>query len=148
MIRGTVMINILPNLYLHHIQIIGGTLISVNGDPDERQCFGDFYNDGRVAWASILARVALTLRRGSWLVLRIFGPTGECTRPCRPDRRRVLRNANGRFLRVPRRFLGWAARNPSSHLWLRPKAAQRSLRLILRSQKSSPGQPRDMTVAL
>ena len=41
MIRGTVMIDILRNLYLHHIQIIGITLISVNGVPDDCQCFGD-----------------------------------------------------------------------------------------------------------
>ncbi len=90
MIRGTVMIDILRNLYLHHIQIIGGTLIRVNGDSDECRCFGNLDNDGMAAWASILARVALALRRGSWLVLRIFGPTGERTRPCHADRRRVV----------------------------------------------------------
>ena len=36
MIRGTIMIDILQNLYLHHIQIIGITLVSVNDVADDR----------------------------------------------------------------------------------------------------------------
>jgi len=77
MIRGTVMMDILQNLYFNHTQMIGGTLISVNVDPDECQCFGDFDIDVWVAWASTLAREPPR-----------HIDTGKRTCPCHPGRQR------------------------------------------------------------